>query len=517
MRRVLFLAIVGAAGCTDYGFTDFTVTDYFQQNRRNQLDLLVVIDNSCSMFEEQENLASNFGSLIDAFARAEVDWQIGVTTTDVEADRFRGLLVSGDDEIILRGPVGEIDRVEYDRKWPFAEGVALQLTRNNYRATSNMNLANWCPAPNSYVEQALGSPGQWNPGCDGAAIPVERADAADAGPRSPRSGNLIITEIMANARGPDRYCEWFELTNLTPDTLSLDGVTLTDFGNNFGQFPDGASVAPYGVTVVGRSTDPDLNCGVPVDYAFDHFVLMNHEPVLSPDTEDAGDLFNEMIAQGTRGSGIELGLEAARLVFMEPYYSEQNRSWLRDDASLAVLVVSDEDDVSPFNIDYYERFFLELKGDQAFREDGWFTFNAVVGLTPTDSKLDISCQSPNGVAYWGQRYIELARRRNGVLESICAEDFTPVVENLGLGISGLASRFTLSQRPVIDTLEVKLFEDSETESFVRDLVIDVDFTYHAEGNYLYFTEAQVPPPRYYVTAKYRPLATGSTNIVEDSN
>ncbi len=518
MRRAVFLATLAlAGGCTDYGFTDFLVTDYFQQNRRNELDLLVVIDNSCSMFEEQESLASNFGSLIDAFARAEIEWQIAVTTTDVESDRFRGLLVSGEDEIILRGSQGEVDRVEYNRTWLFEEGVALQLKPDQYRSTSNMNFANWCPAPSSYTEGAFGSPGAWNPTCEGGAFEYPRLTDPDEGPRPPRAGNVIVSEIMADAKGADRYCEWFELTNLTKDTISLAGGSLADQGNNAFSFPESTTLAPYGVLVVGRSSDPDLNCGVPVDVEAPGIVLMDHDPIITPTTEDPGDRFAEMIAQGTRGSGIELGLEAARLSLIEPFYSTENRSWLREEAALAVLVVSDEDDLSPYNLDHYERFFLETKGNQAFREEGWFTFNAVVGTTPTDSHLDVSCESPSGVAFFGQRYLELARRRNGVIESICDEDFTQVVENLGLGISGLESRFTLSQRPVLDPLEVKLYEDNTAESFVRELINGTDFTYVEEGNYLYFNEDQVPPPRYYVTVTYRPLSTGASGAVEEGN
>ena len=57
------------------------------------------------MIEEQGNLTRNFDVLIDIFELAEVDWQIAVTTTDVEDARYRGLVMRGDDEIILRRTV----------------------------------------------------------------------------------------------------------------------------------------------------------------------------------------------------------------------------------------------------------------------------------------------------------------------------------------------------------------------------------------------------------------------------
>lgn len=507
---MLVLAAVGLGACSDQGFTDRTELDVWKQNRRNELDLLVVIDNSCSMVQEQENLAGNFDALIDTFASAEVDWQIGVTTTDVEADRFKGLLISGDDEIIVRGPSGEVDRVEYDRSWVFDEGVALQLKPTEFASFKNLSLENWCVAANEYVEGSKGSPGAWNPDCDGNAV-AEPELGPDAGPRAPRGGEIIVTEIMAAADGIDSDCEWFELTNISDHTLILDEVTISDEGNNAVAMPPGAEMAPHQALVVGRSLDTDVNCDVPVDIAAtEGWALQDHVPVLDVETEDADERFAEMIAQGTQGSGIEHGLEGARLVFEEPYFSEQNQSWLREDAALAILVVSDEDDVSPHSVAFYERAYKETKGDQAFRQDGWFTLNAIVGTNETDSHIDVSCESSQGQAFYASRYIELAARTGGLVESICEEDFSPIVRNLGLSISGLELQFELSSFPVVDTLVVRLYEDRDEDSLVAELVRDVDYTYVAEGNYLLFDESQIPPPEYIITAEYRPLAVGST-------
>jgi len=505
------VALTSLVGCSDRGFRDIYNTDVFQQNRRNELDLLVVIDNSCSMVEEQENVASNFDTLIDTFATAEVNWQIAVTTTDVESERFRGLLVGGDDEIVLRGAeAGVLNRVEYDATWGFEEGVALQLDRDHYKASENPSVDVWCPAPNEYTTGSSGSPGEWNPGCDGSAI-APPSGGTDDGPRFVRFGDLLVTEIMADARGQDSTCEWFELTNTTDDTLELGGLQIYDDGNNNIQFPEVYNVDPYGVVVVGRSTDPDQNCGVPVDLAApEGFSLQNSDPVIRADTEDADERFAEMIAQGTQGTGIEHGLEGARLTFTEPYYSDRNGAWLRESASLAILVVSDEDDTSPLSVSGYERFFKELKGNKAFRQDGWFTMNALVGTTPTEDPLDVSCDSPDGVAYYASRYIELAARTGGLSESICSNDFQPVVQNLGLSISGLDLTFTLKERPILDTLEVKEYEDPDEEGLIRELILDEDFTYDPEQNAIVFDEDQIPPAEHYITARYRPLATSST-------
>jgi hypothetical protein len=59
------------------------VTDVFQQSRVNQLDLLVVIDNSCSMGDEQTKLRENFPFFMDFFLGSGLDYQIGITSSDL--------------------------------------------------------------------------------------------------------------------------------------------------------------------------------------------------------------------------------------------------------------------------------------------------------------------------------------------------------------------------------------------------------------------------------------------------
>ena len=53
-KKIWLLGILGMAGCSDYEFYNQKYTDVFQQNGRNKVDVLLVVDNSCSMFEEQD-------------------------------------------------------------------------------------------------------------------------------------------------------------------------------------------------------------------------------------------------------------------------------------------------------------------------------------------------------------------------------------------------------------------------------------------------------------------------------
>ncbi len=53
---------------------------------QKKVDLLVVIDNSGSMANEQKNMAARFSSLIDQLEASSLDWQLAVVTTDVSSD-----------------------------------------------------------------------------------------------------------------------------------------------------------------------------------------------------------------------------------------------------------------------------------------------------------------------------------------------------------------------------------------------------------------------------------------------
>jgi hypothetical protein len=73
--------------------------DEFVQPTQSSADILFVVDNSCSMVEEQTNLANNFEAFIAAFSTSDSDFQIGVITTDNAS--FRGDIIrSGDSNAV---------------------------------------------------------------------------------------------------------------------------------------------------------------------------------------------------------------------------------------------------------------------------------------------------------------------------------------------------------------------------------------------------------------------------------
>jgi hypothetical protein len=61
-------------------------------HQRAQVDVLFVIDNSCSMFEQQVMLAEAFPSMVDVFEDSGLDWHVGVISTDMDSADEQGKL-----------------------------------------------------------------------------------------------------------------------------------------------------------------------------------------------------------------------------------------------------------------------------------------------------------------------------------------------------------------------------------------------------------------------------------------
>jgi hypothetical protein len=118
-----------------------------------------------------------------------------------------------------------------------------------------------------------------------------------------------------------------------------------------------------------------------------------------------------------------------------PLLMDGNAGFLRDEARLAVIVLSDEEDVSPQPVDFYEAFLVGLKGKERSRVN----FSAIVA-PPNLSACPTASSS-------GNRYIALAQATGGVVESICTSDWAASLERLSESAFGLNRVFKLSEIP----------------------------------------------------------------------
>ncbi|MCP4500721.1 MAG: choice-of-anchor D domain-containing protein [Deltaproteobacteria bacterium] len=125
-----------------------------------------------------------------------------------------------------------------------------------------------------------------------------------------------------------------------------------------------------------------------------------------------------------------------------------NEGFMRDDAKLHVIVVSDEPDQSRGPIDLYVDFFRNLKG---FRNDSLVALSAIAAPNGGCGSGD---SSPTGDA----RYPDTVAALNGRFESICSSDWTGMMSALGLDSLGLRVEFFLSRSADSATLDVCVVE-----------------------------------------------------------
>lgn len=109
MRRTIFAFVLAslATGCSEYEFVIIEkpwsesvspeVESPVQQDRLVQVttpavDILWVVDNSCSMDAEQTALTDNFDAFMGYFIDSGLDWHVGVVSTDMTSFSHSGKL-----------------------------------------------------------------------------------------------------------------------------------------------------------------------------------------------------------------------------------------------------------------------------------------------------------------------------------------------------------------------------------------------------------------------------------------
>ncbi len=88
LGALLAAVLTGSAllplGCSDYDLTQFQAQDVFQQEPAGEVDVVLVVDNSCSMQPYQAKLGENFQSFLTYLEQGQVDYHIGVLTTTID-------------------------------------------------------------------------------------------------------------------------------------------------------------------------------------------------------------------------------------------------------------------------------------------------------------------------------------------------------------------------------------------------------------------------------------------------
>lgn len=203
--------------------------------------------------------------------------------------------------------------------------------------------------------------------------------------------------------------------------------------------------------------------------------------IIETSTPDVENVFRSTVSLGTSGSASERGLEAAYLALSDPLINTHNAGFLRQDAALAVIFVSDEPDHSNRTVPFYENFLRNLKG---FSNPSMLSVSAVVGTT------NPRCEGPGGRASYAPRYIEIANNTGGVVESICSANWGRTLGNIALSSFGLRAQFTLSSAPVGATLRIRV---DGVDVPGTDASGNQRWSFDGNGNTVTFQPGYIPP------------------------
>lgn len=196
--------------------------------------------------------------------------------------------------------------------------------------------------------------------------------------------------------------------------------------------------------------------------------------------------FSQRASLGTSGSSDERGKDAAwgALVTNAESY---NAGFFRPEASLQVVVISDEIDYSRISTTEFVNWMLTVKG-----EPGMTSFSSIVGLTNRDC----------GSTERGTGYLEVTEQVGGIAWSICTDDWAGLLTELGLQAAGLKREFFLSLVPVEESIVVTVENpDGNVDTFQAG-----EWTYTRTRNSVTFAE-YVPEPLAVVNIEYEVLAS----------
>ncbi|MGZ3769659.1 MAG: hypothetical protein ACXVCP_08760 [Bdellovibrio sp.] len=173
--------------------------------------------------------------------------------------------------------------------------------------------------------------------------------------------------------------------------------------------------------------------------------------ITSSNTNVTDDLKNRLVV-GEAGSNNERGLESMEKSLSASYLANEGAGFLRNDALLVVIALSDEDDKTTVSnpVDHYTQFLDSIKQPWVDGSRSWI-FNFVGVLSAS-----AACKTFNDYSEPGLIFMGIAKASGGVQDSICNKDLSLAVSTIHDRIYQILTDFKLSKKPVVDTIVVKI-------------------------------------------------------------
>lgn len=163
--------------------------------------------------------------------------------------------------------------------------------------------------------------------------------------------------------------------------------------------------------------------------------------IITPATPNCAAVIADTVLAGEEGSHSERGLYVSYLAVQAADAFECNEGFLREDALLHVIYISDESDQSPEPWTYYVDALRAMKGAEHLVK-----MSAVAGDVPS------GCSTDENSASSGRGYYEAVEATHGGFVSLCSDWSTQIATMAGYGVT--RDTFALSARPDPNTITV---------------------------------------------------------------
>lgn len=212
-------------------------------------------------------------------------------------------------------------------------------------------------------------------------------------------------------------------------------------------------------------------------------------------------LLTDRIIVGESGSDLERGLDAMAYVTSSSYLSSIGSDFIRSDALLSVIFISDEKDMSsefgnPNSSDFVN--YLNTR-KPAFSSGAMAWLVNYIGILSNQS-----CDILGGSVSIGTQFISLVTASNGVKSSICNPDLSLAVSNIKARIIDQITAYRFPDAPNKSTIQVTVGGRAIVEDLVNGWTLETENLTGSTKYLLKFHGDSVPAADENVDVKYRP-------------
>ena len=163
--------------------------------------------------------------------------------------------------------------------------------------------------------------------------------------------------------------------------------------------------------------------------------------------QDASNCFSTTIQLGYNGSGNEEGIHSSNLAIQK-----NHNNWIRTDAHLAIVVLSDEDEKSTGQnlsaLNQPESIVESVKSK--FGNNKSVSFHSIVVNNDTCLEWQKTNDPYTRGGYKGSVYMKASQMMNGLIGSVCHSDYSSQLKSIGSRIQQNIGALNLDCNPFVD-------------------------------------------------------------------